>query len=170
VNRLLLDTSAYAAFFRGHPDVKAVLQEAVELFLSPIVLGELRSGFLKGGRPVENEKQLSAFLATPRCAVCVVDDETSHRYAAIHDYLRRQGTPVSANGLWIAASAAQHGLTVVTLDGDFEKIPQVLARRFEAVTRGSTAPLTPAQGLTASASPSPDQRGRTSRASSRRRA
>ena len=134
MSRLLLDTSAYAAFFRNQPGVKAEVQEASELFLSPIVLGELRSGFLKGARRAENEKELREFLASPRCSVPVIDDETSHRYAAIHDYLRRKGTPVSPNDLWIAASAAQHGLTVVTLDGDFDLIPQVLVRKFEPPT------------------------------------
>jgi tRNA(fMet)-specific endonuclease VapC len=134
MNRLLIDTSAYAAFFRDHPEVKAAVQEAAELFLSPIVLGELRSGFLKGARPEENERQLGEFLATPRCSVSVIDDETSHRYAAIHDYLRRQGSPVSPNDLWIAATAAQHGLIVITLDGDFERIPQVLVRKFRPPT------------------------------------
>jgi tRNA(fMet)-specific endonuclease VapC len=137
MSRLLLDTSAYAAFFRDHPGVKAEVQEASELFLSPIVLGELRSGFLKGARREENEKELREFLASPRCSVPVIDDETSHRYAAIHDYLRRKGTPVSPNDLWIAASAAQHGLTVVTLDGDFDLIPQVLVRKFEPPTSPS---------------------------------
>jgi tRNA(fMet)-specific endonuclease VapC len=137
MSRLLLDTSAYAAFFRDHPGVKAEVQEASELFLSPIVLGELRSGFLKGARREENEKELREFLASPRCSVPVIDDETSHRYAAIHDYLRRKGTPVSPNDLWIAASAAQHGLTVVTLDGDFDLIPQVLVRKFEPSTSPS---------------------------------
>jgi tRNA(fMet)-specific endonuclease VapC len=131
VSRLLLDTSAYAAFLRDHPGVNAEIQEASELFLSPIVLGELRSGFLEGRRREENEKELQEFLASPRCSVLVVDDETSHRYAVIHDYLRRRGTPVSPNDLWIAASAAQHGLTVVTLDVDFDAIPHVLVRRFE---------------------------------------
>jgi len=48
---------------------------------------------------------------------------------AIHDYLRRQGTSVSPNDLWIAASAGQHGLTIVTLNGDFDRIPQVLVRK-----------------------------------------
>ena len=134
MNRLLVDTSAYAAFFRDHAEVKTAVQEAAELFLSPIVLGELRSGFLKGGRPAENERQLGQFLATPRCNVSVIDDETSHRYAAIHDYLRRQGSPVSPNDLWIAATAAQHGLTVITLDGDFDRIPQVLVRKFRPPT------------------------------------
>jgi tRNA(fMet)-specific endonuclease VapC len=131
MTRLLVDTSAYAAFFRDHPGVKAAIQEANDLFLSPIVLGELRSGFLKGGRAEENEKELQEFLASPRCSVPVLDEETSSRYAAIHHYLRRQGTPVSPNDLWIAASAAQHGLTVVTLDGDFDRIPQVFVRKFE---------------------------------------
>ena len=134
MSRLLLDTSAYAAFFRDHPGVKAEVREASELFLSPVSLGELRSGFLKGGRREENEKELQEFLASPRCGVPVIDDETAHRYAAIHDYLRRNGTPVSPNDLWIAASAAQHGLTVVTLSGDFDMIPQVLVRKFEPPT------------------------------------
>ena len=64
----------------------------------------------------------------------MIDDETSHRYAAIHDHLRRKGTPVSPNDLWIAASAAQHGLMVVTLNGDFDVIPHVLVRKFEPPT------------------------------------
>jgi tRNA(fMet)-specific endonuclease VapC len=131
MTRLLVDTSAYAAFFRDHPGVKAAVQEASGLFLSPIVMGELRSGFLKGGRADKNEAQLQEFLASPRCNVPVLDEETAHRYAAIHHYLRLQGTPVSPNDLWIAASAAQHGLTVLTLDGDFDRIPQVFVKKFE---------------------------------------
>jgi predicted nucleic acid-binding protein len=107
----------------------SLVQEASELFLSPIVLGELRSGFLKGGRASENERLLQEFLASPRCSVPEIDDETAHRYAVIHDHLRRQGTPVSPNDLWIAASAGQHGLTVATPNGDFDRIPQVMVRR-----------------------------------------
>ena len=47
--RLLVDTSAYAAFMRGHGEIKAVLQEADEIFVNSIVLGELRAGFIKAG-------------------------------------------------------------------------------------------------------------------------
>jgi tRNA(fMet)-specific endonuclease VapC len=129
VTRVQLDTSAYTAFFRGHAETVSAVREASELFLSPIVLGELRSGFLKGNRSSENERLLQELLTSPRCGVLAIDEETSHRYAAIHDYLRRQGTPVSPNDLWIAASAAQHGLTILTLDGDFERVPQVLVRK-----------------------------------------
>jgi tRNA(fMet)-specific endonuclease VapC len=139
MSRLLVDTSAYAAFFRDHPGVKAAVQEASEVFLSPIVLGELRSGFLKGERREEHERQLQEFLASSRCFVPVIDDDTAHRYAVIHDYLRRQGTPVSPNDLWIAASAAQHGLSVITLDGDFDRIPLVLVQKFGPPTSPSSS-------------------------------
>ena len=134
MSRILVDTSAYAAFFRDHEGVKDAVRTASEIFLNPIVLGELQSGFLKGGRATENAKQLAEFLASPRCAMVVIDEDTAHRYAVIHHYLRRQGTPVAPNDLWIAASAAQHALTVVTLDGDFSHIPQVLVQRFKPPT------------------------------------
>ncbi len=131
MSRLLLDTSAYSAIRRGDERLRQPISEAQEICLSPIVLGELRAGFRKGGKAAENEALLQEFLATPRCQVPAIDEETAHRYAAIHDYLRRQGTPVSPNDLWIAASAAQHGLRVVTLNGDFDRIPQVLVTKFE---------------------------------------
>ena len=134
MSRFLLDTSAYAAFCRDYGDAKAAVREASELCMSPIVLGELRAGFLKGTRRAANERSLERFLASPRCNVLVIDEETAHRYALIHDYLRRAGTPVSPNDLWIAASAAQHGLTVVTLNGDFDRVPQVVVRKLEPVS------------------------------------
>jgi predicted nucleic acid-binding protein len=37
--RLLVDTSAYSAFMRGHGEIKAALQEADEIFVNSIVLG-----------------------------------------------------------------------------------------------------------------------------------
>jgi tRNA(fMet)-specific endonuclease VapC len=131
MSRVLLDTSAYAAFLRGHPEVKEAVQRADEVVLSPIVLGELRTGFLRGGKRKQNETILQRFLASPRCSVVTVDEECSERYALIHDYLRQNGTPVSPNDLWIAASAAQHGLRIATLDGDFERIPHVVVDRYE---------------------------------------
>lgn len=131
MSRVLVDTSAYAAFLRDQPAVRAAVQQASEIFLNAIVLGELRSGFLKGGRARQNEARLQQFLASSRCSILAIDIDTAERYAVIHDYLRRQGTPVSPNDLWIAASAAQHGLRILTLDGDFDRIPQVIVDKFE---------------------------------------
>ena len=126
MNRLLVDTSAYSAWVRGFEPLMAPFQGASELCLSVVVLGELVAGFQAGGRRQENEKRLRQFLAAPRVRVLGIDEETVPPYAAIHYELRRRGTPVGLNDVWIAATAYQHGLRVVTLDADFQKIPQVL--------------------------------------------
>jgi tRNA(fMet)-specific endonuclease VapC len=123
VSRVLVDTSAYSAHLRGQPEVKATLQRAAELCVSAISLGELRAGFRKGTKVRQNEGLLQRFLASPRVRVVPVDEETADRYAVIHDQLRRAGTPVGSNDLWIAASALQHGLRLLTLDADFQRIP-----------------------------------------------
>jgi tRNA(fMet)-specific endonuclease VapC len=56
--RLLVDTSAYSAFMRGHGDIKVALQDADEIFVNSIVLGELSAGFMKGRRRRRNEDEL----------------------------------------------------------------------------------------------------------------
>ena len=50
MSRILVDTSAYVAHLRDHPEVKAAIQRASEVCLSVVSIGELRAGFLKGGR------------------------------------------------------------------------------------------------------------------------
>jgi tRNA(fMet)-specific endonuclease VapC len=126
MTRTLLDTSAYSAHMRGHVGIKRALQQAGDVFVSVVVLGELRAGFLKGSKVRENESTLQEFLAEPRVSVLDVDEETSARYAIIHSDLRKRGTPVSVNDVWIAASAFQHGLRILTTDGDFRQISQVV--------------------------------------------
>jgi tRNA(fMet)-specific endonuclease VapC len=131
VIRILIDTSAYSAHLRGHPGIAGALRLADEVHLSVVVLGELRAGFLTGSRPRQNEALLAEFLSRPRVRIDVLDEETSRRYAEIYAYLRRRGTPVSPNDLWIAAGAAQHGLRVLTTDPDFRSVPQVAVDYFE---------------------------------------
>ena len=131
VSRILLDTSAYSAMRRGDERLRAPIQDASEAFLTPVVLGELLFGFLGGGLEPRNRTLLREFVESPRVAVLPLDDETAERYAAIRDYLRQQGTPLPVNDLWIAASAAQHGLRLLTLDDHFKRVPQVLVEYFE---------------------------------------
>ena len=128
---ILLDTSAYSALFRGNDQVREILQEVVEVAFNPVVLGELMSGFSGGRFEEKNHQLLKDFMLTPRVRVYPVDVNTSERYASIWSYLRGQGTPIPTNDLWIAASAMQHGLTVLTSDRHFQKIPQVLAKIIE---------------------------------------
>ena len=131
--RLLLDTSAYSAFMRGHAEINAVVQGNEEIFLNSVILGELIAGFIKGGRRRKNENELRRFLASPRVGVLDVTEETAERYAVILNSLWRAGTPIPTNDIWIAASAMEHGLRVVTTDDHYQKVPQVMIDYFPVV-------------------------------------
>ncbi len=131
--RLLLDTSAYSAFMRGHAEIRAAVQSNEEIFLNSVILGELIAGFIKGGRRRKNENELRRFLASPRVGVLDVTEETAERYAVILNSLWHAGTPIPTNDIWIAASAMEHGLRVVTTDDHYQKVPQVMIEYFPVV-------------------------------------
>jgi len=125
MSRILLDTSALSAFFRGHAGIVEATRAADRIAVSPIVLGELGTGFRGGGRLERNRELLSKFLQSPRVRTLNLDAETAERYAQIYDSLRRAGTPIPTNDIWIAASAMQFGLLLVTTDGHFERVVQI---------------------------------------------
>lgn len=125
MSRILLDTSALSAFFRGHEGVAETVRAARRIAITPVVLGELYAGFRGGSRSIQNRELLQRFLASPRVRRLLVDSETADRYALIYDGLRRAGTPIPTNDIWIAASAMQFGLLLVTTDEHYRHVAQV---------------------------------------------
>lgn len=131
MSAVALDTSAYAAFKLGREDAVAVVRSRQKLILPAVVLGELLGGFANGKRAEKNRAELEAFLSSPRVSIAAVGADTAECYAAIYAYLRKAGTPVPANDLWIAASAMEHGASLLTADAHFDKIPQIIVRRLK---------------------------------------
>ncbi|MCL4513710.1 MAG: type II toxin-antitoxin system VapC family toxin [Candidatus Eremiobacteraeota bacterium] len=125
--RTLIDTSAYSSFMRGNPTFKQAVQKIDAIYFNPIVIGELLTGFLKGKRREENKKELDVFLSSPRVKILEINEETGEKYAVILNALWKAGTPVPTNDIWIAASAMQYGLRVLTSDMHYGKIPQITA-------------------------------------------
>lgn len=123
--RLCLDTSAYSHFQRGHVEVVALLDSTEWVGVPSIVLGELRAGFRLGSRERENDEMLARFLANPSVHELPVDGDVAHQYADIVVALREAATPIPANDIWIAATAARAGATVLTFDEHFRAVGRV---------------------------------------------
>ncbi len=125
MSRLCLDTSAYSQFKRGLESAVKAISGARWIGVPSIVLGELHSGFALGTRQDENEAELRRFLDHPVVEVIDIDAEIAKVYSEILIELRRQGTPVPTNDLWIAAVSAREGAPIVTCDRHFEHIARV---------------------------------------------
>ncbi len=123
--RVLLDTNAYKAFCDNQTNIVEVLQQAEEIIFPFVVLAELRAGFLGGNQSTKNERTLSRFLQSSRVTTVYADDQTTHHYARLFNQLKKQGTPIPTNDIWIAALTIQHNLCLLTLDSDFNNFPQI---------------------------------------------
>jgi tRNA(fMet)-specific endonuclease VapC len=123
--RIALDTNAYSNAARNDPRIRQVLEAAERIFLPFVVVGELRAGFAAGKVGRQNEAGLVRFLSSPRVEVLYADEQTTHHYATIFVQLRRAGTPIPTNDLWIAALAVQNDLVLCSADHHFAHLPQL---------------------------------------------
>jgi tRNA(fMet)-specific endonuclease VapC len=124
--RVALDTKRYVDLCKGVESTVEALETADVVLLPFVVLAELRAGFLLGRRQVENERALNAFLLKDGVEVLFADDQTTHHYAAVYRQLRKQGTPIPTNDMWLAALVLQHNLALHARDKHFEHLPQLV--------------------------------------------
>lgn len=123
--KLALDTNRYTDLCRGQQSVVDIVEQAEEVWLPFIVVGELRAGFAVGSQGPRNEALLRRFLLKPGVGILYADEQTTHHYANIYRQLRKQGTPIPANDMWIAALALQHSLVLCARDAHFDALPQL---------------------------------------------
>ncbi len=120
--RVLLDTNAYTALFRGHPDVSRLVRRSEEVLISPIIAGELLFGFRHGSRYETNRRDLDAFLDSPFVRLLDVTFSTADRFSRISAALRKKGRPIPSNDIWIAAQAMETGADLLSFDQHFGEI------------------------------------------------
>ena len=125
MSRICLDTSAYSHFRRGEPRVVEYLDRADWIGVPGIVVGELRAGFQLGSRADDNAGELDEFLSHPFVEALLVDTAVAQNYGEIFADLRSRGRPLPTNDIWIAATAARAGATVLTFDRHFESVARV---------------------------------------------
>ena len=92
-----------------------------QLFLSPVVRGELEVGYLKGDKHPQRRQALDLIIATAQ--PLIIDQDTAVRYAQLRSQLEQAGTPLGGNDTWIAAEALHHKLIAVTDNvGEFSRV------------------------------------------------
>lgn len=123
VSRLVLDTSAYSHFRTGHHGVLDALARAEHVLVPVTVLGELEAAFELGTRARENRRALESYLEEAFVRVLPVTPAVARQYGRVFSSLRRAGTPLPVNDIWIAAATLDCGGTLLTFDRDFARIP-----------------------------------------------
>jgi tRNA(fMet)-specific endonuclease VapC len=123
--RLALDTNRYTDLCRGDRSVVETVELADEVWLPFVVLGELRAGFAVGTQGPRNESVLRRFLMKPGVGVLYADEQTTHHYGGVYRQLRKQGTPIPSNDMWVAALVLQHSLVLCARDTHFDALLQL---------------------------------------------
>ena len=117
---MILDTNAVSALLEGDRALAEVLSGSAMHHLPVIVLGEYRFGLLRSRARRALERWIQQLQ--DESIVLTIDEQTPPIYATVREELRRAGSPIPSNDLWIAALAIQHGLPLVSLDGHFDAV------------------------------------------------
>ena len=123
MNRILLDTNAYVRLLVGEERVLDEVAEAAQVTLSVFVLGELLAGFRGGHKYEQNLQTLRAFLRKPTVSFLGASAETADIFGQIKDDLKKAGTPIPMNDVWIASHAMETGSVLITFDTHFRQVP-----------------------------------------------
>lgn len=124
--KVALDTNRYTDLCREVHETVRVVEEADAVLLPFVVVGEVRAGFAHGNRQAQNERVLRRFLLKAGVSVLFPDDQTTTQYAAVYRQLRKQGTPIPTNDMWLAALVLQHNLVLHARDRHFDHLPQIV--------------------------------------------
>jgi predicted nucleic acid-binding protein len=123
--RVAIDSNRLTDLFRGDQALSELLGGCEIVGVPLPVLAELKAGFLYGSRHQENEGVLLKFLSAPTVQLILPSRETAEHYARLYVQLKKAGTPIPINDVWIAALSLEHDLTLVTRDAHFKSIPQL---------------------------------------------
>ena len=120
---MILDTNALSAWFDGNPQVDELIRAQHHLAVPVVVLGEYRFGIALSRLRKDREARLQ--ILEDNATVLDIDRETARCFASIRLALRKAGSPIPSNDMWIAALALQHTLPLLSRDGHFDAVAGV---------------------------------------------
>ena len=124
----MLDTNICSYILKNHPvTIKSHFDEVGNdaLAISTVVLAELYYGAARHPKSIAIRREIDNFAE--RLAVIPWDEAAADHYGVIRTALERQGAPIGAMDLMIAAHARSRKATLVSNNTKhFEKIPALL--------------------------------------------
>lgn len=123
--KIVLDTSAYCLSDVGQEEALEWVERATSLFLPCIVYGELYYGFRYGKNFESNLRRLDQFIENCNVQIINVNEDVARKFGDIFADVRKKGTPIPTNDIWIAACCMSVGGTLLTADRHFNKVSQI---------------------------------------------
>src|SRR5438874_11790039 len=120
--------NAVISLWAEEASVQQRLHSATQVLLSSIVLGELYSGARKSAPARENLARVDDLATSIPVLAC--DRGTAWHYGRIRELLRNKGRPIPENDMWIASTAQQYGLTLITRDEHFREVEGISLERW----------------------------------------
>jgi predicted nucleic acid-binding protein len=120
---VILDANALSAWAEGSAAIRPLLSSAEKLVVPSVVLGEFDFGIRQSRHYRRYLEWLEKSLRNAE--VAVVDQETAGLYGEIRLALKKSGTPIPVNDAWIAASAMQFNLPILSRDAHFDSVTGV---------------------------------------------
>ena len=126
MNSAVIDTNILIDCFQRERGAVDAMSDYDRILVCPAVLGEFKAGIdISTKRGKKAKRLLDEFLDDPAVAVIPCTDETADYYARIYKALKATGTPLPTNDIWIAASALEHGASVISGDSHFSFVPML---------------------------------------------
>jgi tRNA(fMet)-specific endonuclease VapC len=121
IGKLALDTNAVIAYREGISEVCTRIDKADIILLPVTVIGELLYGALTSTKTKKNEKFVQKFVEYS--LVMPIDESVAARYARVRFDLKRRGTPIPENDIWIAAACLDLEVPLLNRDDHFKLVP-----------------------------------------------
>ena len=124
---LLLDANAIISLFDGSdPELERVLCDAEELIVPVVAYAEVVAGTESGTKRAKATiDALSTLMSMPNTRLLPVSEATVRYYSKTYNLLKKNGTPIPTNDIWIAASTLEAGGALFTHDRHFLNIPML---------------------------------------------
>lgn len=120
---MILDTNALSDFFKENESIKIHIEKANQLYVPVIVLGEYLYGIKSSTKSQQLSTLLSGFMS--EIQTLNISAGTADIYAEIRWDLKKNGTPIPENDIWIAALVKEYNIPLLSRDSHFDFVHDI---------------------------------------------